>query len=565
LVKLNLIDVICFSGTFCRFAMTQPTALDNFQGSLTHVREWDVSMMVVWVRGLHTAWGEAAAKVLLENGVRGEDVEALVGTVDDSTTHPLSGVLALTGLSEAMPGAEAREGFSRALASLLVKGYHSTVGAVKVEGALSLPIDAENGASRACSLVDFAGQMEYLVTHQLLLTSMHALYIVIQPAPSFAARPTTRSGWRYWLKYLRALGDRRTETLLLAVSQLDKVEGDELQYTAVEKGINTEFARLHSQEGAGLGDGPIFLDYGADDAENTFAIVRDRLALAAQTVAKDWYVPAAYEKLAELVRDVGVRKAASRELPLLSRRQLLDELEAAAPTVAGEGLHRLLLDPLLLDRAVAYLEAVGDVMTDRRLDCLLLDPVGWFAAFLAHFIRDDGNPPAIVKRGVVKEVDVVAALSHEYDNPGTQIPEVMALVCKLELCVPHHDTRDDDSPQDTATNAALDTTSERAYLFPCLLPAATAGDISLHWPTAHDAITATSSQDELLFRGHRFRASAGLLPPGLFPVLLARLITYLPFGTVHAKRLWSTAAVLVFPTARVLIRLDASAATVPKY
>ena len=33
----------------------------------------------------------------------------------------------------------------------------------------------------------------------------------------------------------------------------------------------------------------------------------------------------------------------------------------------------------LLKRGLDYLQAVGDVMTDERLDCLLLDPVGWSA------------------------------------------------------------------------------------------------------------------------------------------------------------------------------------------
>jgi hypothetical protein len=75
---------------------------------------------------------------------------------------------------------------------------------------------------------------------------MHALYLVIQPAPSFADRPSTRAGWRYWLKFLRALGDRRNESLLLAVSQLDKVVGGPLE-APVEKGLALEFKRLIAQ------------------------------------------------------------------------------------------------------------------------------------------------------------------------------------------------------------------------------------------------------------------------------------------------------------------------------
>ena len=46
-----------------------------------------------------------------------------------------------------------RQQLARAIASLLRKGYFSTVGASKVEGSLALPGGME------CSLVDFAGQV----------------------------------------------------------------------------------------------------------------------------------------------------------------------------------------------------------------------------------------------------------------------------------------------------------------------------------------------------------------------------------------------------------------------
>ena len=105
----------------------------------------------------------------------------------------------------------------------------------------------------------------------------------------------------------------------------------------------------------------------------------------------------------------------------------------------------------------------------------------------------------------------------------------------------------------------------------------------MHWPIAHyaaneaaatssasvEAATATTtlagaasstSTAALVIRGHRFRAASGFLPPGLFPTLVARL-DRLPAGCVHSSRLWSNAAVLVFREARVLLRLDASAAT----
>eukprot|EP00966_Prymnesium_polylepis_P183558 4254054-Prymnesium_polylepis.1 len=86
----------------------------------------------------------------------------------------------------------------------------------------------------------------------------------------------------------------------------------------------------------------------------------------------------------------------------------------------------------------------------------------------------------------------------------------MALVCKLELCLPHVD-------------AARPATSP-AYLFPCLLPASTTADLASHWPAPSPASAATSFASVAseapppaavpVVRGHRFRAALGFLPPG---------------------------------------------------
>ena len=121
---------------------------------------------------------------------------------------PTAALEALVGSS--MPSERERTQLAIAIGSLLRKGYFSTVGAVKVEGVLELGgeergergrrrggsrihgaagggaagggggrgegRDGGGGATRReCSLVDFAGQMEYLVSHQLLLSSMHTL------------------------------------------------------------------------------------------------------------------------------------------------------------------------------------------------------------------------------------------------------------------------------------------------------------------------------------------------------------------------------------------------------
>ena len=465
--------------TFCAAATSG--ALAAFGDQLAPVERWDVARVKKWARNLGTRFDEAAAAMLERGGVAGVDLPALVS--EAGALEALAG--------GALEPSELRR-LKVAVGSLLAKRYHSTVG-VQAAGRLDL------GGGRSGSLVDFAGQMEYLVSHQLLLASMHTLCVVIQPAPSFA-KPTHRhhGSWRYWLAFLRCLGERRTASLILAASRLDDPDAAD-----GEAAMAREYASL----GLG-GDGPLRLDY--DEAERSVERARARLSSAADAVSEDWFVPRCYDSLSKLVGEIAASRKARRELPLLSRTELEREI-SRRPDLARLG------DAQLLERAVEYLEAVGDVMSDGRLDVLLLDPVDWFAKFLAYFIRDDGNPPAEVRRGVVLEADVVAALRHEYAEPERQVREVMALVCRLELCVPHGDD---------------------AYMFPCLLPAAGPAP---RWP----------GPGARVFRGHRFRFD--FLPPGLFPGFLAKL-RLLPPGASRAEDLWSDAAVLAFGAATVLVR-----------
>ena len=527
--------------TFSEAATRELDEMADFQSSLTPLHEWDSAMLTSWARCLRTEWSSAAAAVLESLGVQGKDVQTLVVQAEQDFEPSV----ALDDKARPTMNALQRKQLARAIGSLCRKGYFSTVGAVKVEGLI--PLHAADGSVRECSLVDFAGQMEYLVSHQLLLTTMHALCLVIKPAPSFAS-PTVgasrrhHESWSYWLRYLRALSERPTGSLLLAVSQLDKLSGEEAPRT--EGIFLDEFEQLRRELGNELGDAPLRLDYSPRAAESSMRTVRERLSEAVEAVAQNWWVPQSYEQLAGMVRRLGREMKTLRQLPILSTDRLRQELREEA------GLRSLCDDPQLLKRGLDYLQAVGDVMTDDRLDCLLLDPVGWFASFLAHFIRDDGNRPAEVVRGVVSLEDVVVALRHEYANPEEQVPAVLALVCKLELCLPH---------AEAAPEAP-------AFLFPCLLPSAAPGDIARHWPSAGAAPAAAAAAP--VIRGHRFRAALGFLPPGLFPGLVARLRLLngrLPRGSpddcVHSQRLWNDAAVLVFREARVLLRVDLASAT----
>ena len=406
----------------------------------------------------------------------------------------------------------------------------------------------------------------------------------------------------YWSRFLSALGDRRRGSLLLAISQQDRVTssvGGNILDVNTEATIEQELSVIRSKNKNITESPPLRLDYRPNFIRETIEEVRRALSRAADAVARDWWVPASYEKLAKLVHRLEEEKKSNREVPILSREQLHKEL----PSI---GLKQMYEDPQLFQRGIEYLEAVGDVMADHRLDCLLLDPISWFASFLAHFIRDDDIVTSVqlesrfVKRGVVSLENVVAALQHDYIKPREQVAQVMSLVCCLELCILHNgyqnesggNLSDDEKPYaeeaitDTkagvndggtkSTTGSICEDSNCYYLFPCLLPPATANEISRSWPTTdimeddqkHEHTTSlclSSSSSSLVYRGYRFRSRNGFFPPGLFPGLLARC-RFLRRGVMSSERMWKNCAVLVFRssntcstrvrTTRVMLRID---------
>jgi len=614
--------------TFCD-AMTQPTEnLAYFHGSLVPLGEWDFKMIASWARRLGTHWAESIASILDTNKISGKELHNLIviqktigegsKTVDDiQCIYPsqmLEDLVDNCGIEEFSLTPPEKRSLARAIGSLMRKGYFSTVGAVKMEGLLELDRINEcdntgnknsDNLHRKCSLVDFAGQMEYLVSHQLLLSSLHTLCVVLQPASSFGYPLSRHSGsWMYWSRFLRALGDRREKSLLLAISQQDRVTssvGGSILDVNTEATIEQELSVIRSKNKSITESPPLRLDYRPNFIRETVKKVRRALSRAADSVAKDWLVPASYEKLAKLVHRLEEEKKSNREIPILSREELHKEL----PSI---GLKQMYEDPQLFQRGIEYLEAVGDVMADHRLDCLLLDPISWFASFLAHFIRDDDIVTSVqlesrfVKRGVVSLENVVAALQHDYTKPREQVAQVMSLVCCLELCILYNgyqnesggNLSDDGKPytQETITDTKADSNdrginnnngsvcvcedSNCYYLFPCLLPLATANEISRFWPTGileddqkHEQTTSvylSSSTSSLVYRGYRFRSRSGFFPPGLFPGLLARC-RFLRRGVMSSERMWKNCAVLVFRsrntkscgaiiTTRVMLRID---------
>lgn len=169
--------------TFCAAATCVPEEVHHFHSSLTPLETWSAATIAAWCRGLGTEWSSSAAAVLEASGVSGAELGALV-TDDAEGGHAPSRALEEMASATLLPAQRLK--LARAIASLLRKGYFSTVGVKKVEGLLTLEGSGGGGggesggggkggskggckgcgggegasvASRECALVDFAGQV----------------------------------------------------------------------------------------------------------------------------------------------------------------------------------------------------------------------------------------------------------------------------------------------------------------------------------------------------------------------------------------------------------------------
>jgi len=551
--------------TFCR-AVTSDHNVSDFHSTLVPVHEWDVERLVDWARRLGTSWSGDAARLIVDECVTGKDLTKFIDTNDhgdDINTFPPSKLL-LNLCSSKYPSVDGDK-FAKAITALTAKGYLSTVGAVKVEGA----IDLENGT--LISLVDFAGQVEFLVSHQLLLSSMHTLCMVIQPAPSFGKSDHRHSrSWDYWSKFLSSLGDRRRGSLLLAVSQLDKLTDGGNNSTIIgtsESYIQREFSHIKGRaQGAISCDDPLRLDYSSDKMVETISSIEASLLKSLDEVAHSWWVPSSYESLAGILQNMAKQKSSNQELPILTKNELIAEIGRSPESSLL--LVKMTKDGQLLDRAINYLEAVGDVMQVGK-KWLLVDPIGWFSSFLAHFIKDDLAVSTIQvdaanlrrQRGTVNLDEIVQALKHDYKSPHEHVSQIMMLLCGLELCVPLKSNEHNPIPLETPPSGSTPFTDVR-FLFPCLLPKL------MSQCELEDCVSMSSNCFETenmpAIRGHRFRESTGFIPPGLFVGILARMYQGLQYGIMRPERMWNDHAVLVFnhDTTHVLLRCNMDKAVI---
>ena len=291
--------------TFCQALQTSSHELPEFAAGLVPVSAWDPSTVKAWIQKRtylnQEVWNTDEAKLLT-----GGMLDCCFSVGSTGHTEPNRSVLAALGVSNPIHQVV----LSRDVHRLVKNGYDSTVG-VREAGAVVL---TEPGSpERRCSLVDFAGQMEYFYSHRLLMFSMHSLIVIVEEAPNFLSNSRKKSGWRYWLECLETfMSIKESESLCvqLALSKLDLVPSEDR--VLLDNRTERERSDLSQMFDVTLLP-TLQLDY--KPATVAASMLQTRQLLNCALNRDDWSVPSVYQNFLNLLVYFAMNLKAKNKYP----------------------------------------------------------------------------------------------------------------------------------------------------------------------------------------------------------------------------------------------------------
>lgn len=411
------------------------------------------------------------------------------------------------------------------IALLLKNGYNSTAGALQSEMILEGKTPSSDGKrpDLRVRVVDFAGQMEYYVTHQLFMSDLHSLYVLLSSAVEPGGEPKNAAsiarGWSYWLGFLAGkFGAGSRTPAMLALTQLDRAwlpPNPDVKPLLAEFADGSKFACEDSCFG---------INYESTQATASVGRLQQALHAAVASYCASVHIPASYARLSSQVRlwREKLLGASPPKPPVVAKAEFFEMIDSSEAKIAA--------DSQLLELAMLYLSGSGEIFMDKRLDVVVLDPIDWMARRLSLFIREEGLAPIPCLRGVVKQEDVVLFLGND------EAEALLSVMSQLELCIKMEG-------------------DGGCYVLPCALPAAAETELKREWTDAATALPV------LHYIGRRIESDGkhAMIPPGAFSTAQVRLVNQL---RPRKYCLWRGTAILVFPNAHLRVDLVPARASV---
>ena len=274
-------------------------------------------------------------------------------------------------------------------------------------------------------LVDFAGQVEYYIGHQIFLSDIQCLYVVM------AEYGKAEEGMLPWLSFLKSMVSSGSRLPVMMVCSKAPLGGVVEAAPWVQNysppfelgGDGMVLFKLADNDEAAAGDnrvGPSAMK----------AMVLRRLAEISQSTRVPGMYCRAMDGVLEWVKE---RAESGSGGKIVGRRELEDRIKQQDK--------RLAKDPGLLERAMRYMKGGGMISySNEQSEWVVLEPLSWLPRLLALFVESEealhiGGPMSVDEFGFV-ELSLISyevLISRLFLSSKAEADEVLELMMSYGL------------------------------------------------------------------------------------------------------------------------------------
>ena len=247
-------------------------------------------------------------------------------------------------------------------------------------------------------LVDFAGQVEYYIGHQIFLSDIQCLYVVMA---EYGRAEEGMSGWLSFLKSMVSSGSRIPVMMVCSKAPLGAA--------AAAAAGDEQWMKQWSPPFELGDDGMVLykLEDGKEEEDNRVGPsgMREMVRRRLKGISESSRVPGMYCRAMDGVLEWVKERAASGEGgKIVGRRELEERIKKMDD--------RLDKDPGLLLRAVRYMKGGGMISySSEQSEWVVLEPLSWLPRLLALFVGSEealhiGSPISVDEFGVVDLSDI---------------------------------------------------------------------------------------------------------------------------------------------------------------
>ena len=276
-------------------------------------------------------------------------------------------------------------------------------------------------------LVDFAGQVEYYIGHQIFLSDIQCLYVVM------AEYGKAEEGMLPWLSFLKSMVSSGSRLAVMMVCSKAPL-GGVVEAAPWAKNYTPPFE---------LGDDGMVLFKLADKSSNEAAAGDNRVGPSAMKamvlrrlaeISQSTRVPGMYCRAMDGVLEwVKERAESGSGGKIVGRRELEDRMKKQDK--------RLAEDPGLLERAMRYMKGGGMISySNEQSEWVVLEPLSWLPRLLALFVESEealhiGGPMSVDESGFV-ELSLISyevLISRLFLSSKAEADEVLELMMSYGL------------------------------------------------------------------------------------------------------------------------------------